>query len=145
MIPVLKLKLDNGARFELPANSISIVEERSADEKGCRIAYDIGGGGADESLSDAYGYVKKQVIDAAGIQNPIEVVAVNEQGETHLVTLSRDRIVGRREVLESPIGASTILTIASGQASFKLQVADTMDEMDGTTSPAAKRTRRAKA
>ncbi|ATP20409.1 hypothetical protein [Sphingobium yanoikuyae] len=145
MLSSLKLKLQNGARFDLPAAAINIVEERTGGEKGCCIGYDIGEGAADEALDDAYGFVKKQVIDAGGIQNPIEVTAVNQEGETHLVTLSRDRIVARREVLESPIGASTILTIASGQASFKLQVADTMDEMDGTTSPAAKRTRRAKA
>jgi hypothetical protein len=140
MIPTLKLKLQNGARFELPAASINIVEERD-EGKGSVIGYDIGSGAADEALTDQYGFVKKQVIDAGGIQNPIELTVVGVDGQTHRVTLSRDRVVARLEVLDSPTGVNAILSIASGNASFKLNVADTLDQMDGLESRAPKRAR----
>jgi hypothetical protein len=133
---MLKLKLDTGARFELPAAAINIVEERSDGKSGCDIGYDIGEGAADAALSDQYGYVKKQAIDGNGIANPIEMTAVATDGVTHLVTLSRDRILARLEVLDSAIGVNATLTIASGHASFKLHVADTRAQMDGIESRA---------
>ena len=139
MIPKLKLKLQNGARFELPAAAINIVEEQPGEAKGCCIGYDIGAGAADQQLSDQYGYVKKQVLDAGGIENPIELTVVGQDGGTRLVTLSRNRILARMEVLDSEIGVNATLTVAAGSSSFPLNVADTLDEMDGVSSPAAKR------
>ncbi|WHO37887.1 hypothetical protein PMI04_015100 [Sphingobium sp. AP49] len=136
MIPKLKLTLLNGARFELPAAAITIVEERSGEEKGCAIAYDIDGDRGAETLGDQYGYVKKQAIDAGGIQNPIELTALNNEGVSRLVTISRDRILARKEVLDSPIGVKSILSIANGQNSFRMTVADTLDQIDGIESPA---------
>jgi len=66
---------------------------------------------------------------------------VGVDGQTHRVTLSRDRVVARLEVLDSPTGVNAILSIASGNASFKLNVADTLDQMDGLESRAPKRAR----
>ncbi len=137
MIPTLKLKLQNGARFELPAAAINIVEE-NAEGEGSVIGYDLGAGAAHEMLNDNYGFVKKQVLDAGGITNPIELTSVAGDGKTCRVTLSRERIVARLEVLDSAVGINAILSIASGNASFKLNVADTLDQMDGVESRASK-------
>lgn len=143
MIPTIKLTLANGARFELPANAIDIVEERPGEEKGCAIGYNLGAGVSNQQLNDQYGFVKKQAIDAGGIANPIELTAVGADGETRLVTLSRSRIVARMEILDGANGINATLTIAAGAGSFPMHVADTLDQMDGIESPAAKR--RAKA
>ncbi|HCW59501.1 hypothetical protein [uncultured Sphingobium sp.] len=140
MTPTLKLKLQNGARFELPASAIKIVEE-SAEGKGSIIGYDLGAGAAHEVLNDNYGFVKKQVLDAGGITNPIEMTSVSGDGKTCRVTLSRERIVARLEVLNSPVGVHATLTIASGNSSFELNVADTLDQMDGIESRAPKSSR----
>lgn len=143
-ITMLRLKLESGARFELPAAAISLVEQM-AEGGGCAVVFDLGDGVEDARLSDEYGYVKKQVLAARALGNPLEVTIVNDQGRKGKVLLSRDRIIARREVLDGQAGVNTLLTIQQGVGAFKLQVTDTFDQMDGVESqprPAAKRPRR---
>ncbi|MGE4321763.1 MAG: hypothetical protein AB7E60_01885 [Sphingobium sp.] len=139
---MLKLKLATGERFEIAASAINIVEEAPGDQKGCIIAYDIGEGVTDAALSDQYGFVRKAVLDVRGIVNPIEVTRVDQEGGTNLVTFSRDRIIARLEVRDSPTGVNVRLHVASGEGSFRIDVADTLDQLDGVESPAVRKSKR---
>ncbi len=127
---MITLKTKEGGRFELPQSAIRIVEEQP---EGTIIVYDMGEGQlSHEALLDQYGYVKKQVLDASGIDNPFETRVVdNTEDGAHRITFNRAAIIGRKELHEDPNGAKTVLFVNFGAGVTRIFSADTMNEMDG--------------
>lgn len=121
-------------RLEIPPGCIVAVMKPSDGGNPCAIIYDIGVGMQIDQLSDQYGYVKKLAVDAQAMVNPIEVRTV-EPGEDGpcegRVFFARDRIVGRREVKDSEDGVNARIFVDLLGRTSALNVADTLDEMDG--------------
>ena len=119
---MLHLKTAAGERLEIPAASIMAVMKPCDGVNPAAIIYDVGAGPQADQLADQYGFVKKAVIDSQGMVNPLEVriieqVTIGAGGDAVTgfhegrMFLSRDRIVGRREMLNDPHGAKARLFI----------------------------------
>lgn len=139
---MLHLKTAAGERLEIPAGCIIAVMRPCDGINPSAIIYDMGAGPAIDQLSDQYGRVKKTVLDAAGIINPIEVKiieAVNGgEGEEAVTVLhqgrmifARSRIEGRREVIGDSNGIRAGLFVNLTGQTIRINVADTLDELDG--------------
>ncbi|WP_134094061.1 hypothetical protein [Novosphingobium sp. PhB55] len=136
------MKTAAGERLEIPAGCIIAVMRPCDGINPSAIIYDMGAGPAIDQLSDQYGCVKKTVLDAAGIINPIEVKIVEavtlgegEEAATALqqgrMIFARSRIEGRREVIGDPNGIRAGLFVNLTGQTMRINVADTLDELDG--------------
>lgn len=139
---MLHLKTAAGERLEIPAGCIIAVMRPCDDINPSAIMYDMGAGAIMEQLSDQYGFVKKSVLDAAAMINPIEVkivekVTVGEGPEAATAMrqgraiFARSRIVGRREILSDPSGIRACLFVNLQGSPLQINIADTLDELDG--------------
>lgn len=145
---MLRLKTAAGERLEIPDTCITAVMKPCDRANPCAVIYDTGAGAQVDQLADQYGFVKKAVIDAMAMVNPVEVrivepVSVGEVQGFHegRIFLSRLRIVGRREVNGDPNGIRARLFVdlfnQEGKATT-LNIADTLDEMDGVEAAPSK-------
>lgn len=139
---MLHLKTAAGERLEIPAGCIIAVMRPCDGINPSAIMYDMGAGAIMEQLSDQYGFVKKSVLDAAAMINPIEVkimekVVVGEGPEAATAMqqgraiFARSRIVGRREILSDPSGIQACLFVNLQGSPMQINIADTLDELDG--------------
>lgn len=141
---MLQLKTAAGERLEIPAACIMAVMKPCDGVNPCAIIYDFGAGAQVDQLADQYGFVRKAVIDAMAMINAVEIRIVEpvsldgvEGWREGRMFLSRQRILGRREVRDDPNGVrarlyADLFNIA-GKATT-LNIADTLDEMDGVES-----------
>ncbi|PZQ56280.1 MAG: hypothetical protein DI555_06610 [Novosphingobium pentaromativorans] len=139
---MLLLNTAAGERLEIPAGCVIVVMRPCNGINPSAIMYDMGEGAIVDQLSNPYGVVKKTVLDAGGIINPIEVKllepVLGDTGDEASTTLAqgrmifaRSRIVGRREVLEDPNGVRSRLFVDLAGNPIRINVADTLDELDG--------------
>jgi len=139
---MLHLKTDNNERLEIPESAIIAITLPSSGDAPSGIIYDMGSGPQSDHLSDQYGYLKKLVVDAAAIVNPVEVRVIEKhqvgEGEEAIIAhregklfFSRLRINGRREKKGDPNGANAILFVDLLGKPMAIEVADTLDELDG--------------
>lgn len=149
---MLHLKTANKERLEIPESAIIAVMKPSDGVNPSGLIYDMGSGPQIEQLADQYGYLKKMAIDSEAIVNPMEVRIIEQHkvgdGEEAIVAyqegrmfFSRLRIVGRKEKIGDPNGVNAVLYVDLLGKAMALQVADTLDEMDGVepeTKPARK-------
>lgn len=128
---MLHLTTAASERLGLPAYAIIAVMKPVAGNP-CAIIFDMGAGDGPQvdQLSDQYGFVKKLVVDAQALVNPIEVREVTPEGQARLF-FARERIVGRREVKPCVGGINATLFVNLLGKVTALQVADTLDELDG--------------
>lgn len=145
---MLHLKTARGERLEILASAILAVMKPTDGINPSSIVYDMGAGPQFDQLADAYGFVKKSVIDSHAMVNPVEVrilepVQIGEDGAAATAMregrmfFPRAAIVGRREVNGDPGGIRARLYLnLLGQATA-IHVADTLDELDGEDAPAA--------
>lgn len=144
---MLHLKTAAGERLEIPAAFIIAVMKPCDGANPAAIIFDMGAGPQVDQLSDQYGFVKKAVIDSQGIINPVEVriieqVAIGTGADAVTgfhegrMFIARDRIVGRREVLDDPNGIRARLFLSLFDRPSAISVADTLDEIDGVESVA---------
>jgi hypothetical protein len=152
---MLHLKTAAGERLEIPAVCIMAVMKPCNGINPAAIIYDVGTGPQADQLADQYGYVKKAVIDSQGMVNPLEVRIIEQVTigtDADAVTgfhegrmfIARDRIVGRREVLDDPHGVKARLFIRLFDRPNTINVADTLDEIDGIEPPTKPANRTAK-
>lgn len=145
---MLHLKTAAGERLEIPAGCIIAVMRPCDGINPSAIIHDMGAGPTIDQLSDQYGRVKKTVLDAGGIINPIEVKIVEavSVGEGEEVTtalqqgrmiFARSRIEGRREVLTDPNGIRAGLFVNLTGRTIRINVADTLDELEGVEADGA--------
>ena len=151
---MLHLKTANNERLEIPAYAIIAVMKPSDGTHPSAIIFDMGAGAQVDQLVDQYGHVKKLAIDSQAMVNPIEVrviepVGVGEGsdvvsaiGEGRMF-FSRDRIAGRREVHGDPDGINATIFVNLLGKPMAINVADTLDEMDGVEPETRARGRRA--
>ncbi|WP_103728934.1 hypothetical protein [Novosphingobium sp. HII-3] len=139
---MLHLKTAAGERLEIPAACIIAVMKPCDGVNPCAIIADVGMGPQVDQLSDQYGFVKKAVADSAAIVNPIELRLVEpvqpaEGGDAAPVMaegrmfLARSQITSRREVLGDANGIRARLTVQLLGRPMAINVADTLDELDG--------------
>lgn len=138
---MLHLKTAAGERLEIPAGCIIAVMKPCDGLNPAGIMYDMGAGLAIDQLSDTYGFVKKSTLDAGGMINPIEVkvieAVVGEGGDAASafregrMIFARSRIEGRRELVGDPNGIRAALFVKFTGQTVRINVADTLDEMDG--------------
>jgi hypothetical protein len=143
---MLHLTTGRAERLEIPAYAILAVIKPCDDTMPCAIVFDMGFGMQFEQLSDQYGFVKKAVIDSMAMVNPIEArilepVQVGEGDATVTgmqegkVFLARERIIGRREIGGDPNGIKAKLFVDLVGKRMLFNIADTLDELDGTEAP----------
>lgn len=149
---MLHLKTANNERLEIPESAIIAVMKPSDGVNPSGLIYDMGSGPQIEQLADQYGHIKKMAIDSAAIVNPMEVRIIEQhqvgEGDEAVIAhqegrmfFSRLRITGRREKNGDPNGVNAVLYVDLLGKPMALQVADTLDEMDGVepeTKPARK-------
>lgn len=149
---MLHLKTDKGERLELPASAVIAVMKPSTGENPCSLLFDMGGGPTTEKLGDQFGYVRKLVADSQLLVNAIELTIIEpsqaadaKPGDTAegVIYFSRDRIMGRREVIEDSKPAGAILYVNLFGHAQPIRVANTLDEMDGVEPPKAPKRARA--
>lgn len=152
---MLHLKTANNERLEIPETAIIAVMQPSDGVNPSGLIYDMGSGPQIEQLADQYGHIKKMAIDSAAIVNPMEVRIIEQhkvgEGEEAIIAhqegrmfFSRLRITGRREKIGDANGVNAIVYVDLLGKPMALQVADTLDEMDGVE-PVTKPARKAKA
>jgi len=152
---MLHLKTANNERLEIPPSAIIAVMKPSDGVNPGALIYDIGAGPQIEQLADQYGYLKKMAIDAAAIINPVELRIIERhqvgEGAESLLAhqegrlfISRMAITGRREKRDDPNGINAIVYANLLGKPMAINVADTLDEMDGVEPP-ARPARKAKA
>lgn len=145
---MLHLKTAAGERLEIPAGCIIAVIKPCDGESPCAVVYDMGFGQQLDQLSDQYGFVKKNVIDSMAIVNAIEVrhiegaiIAKADNGSPIFgapykegrMFFSRSLISGRREVKGDAIpGCKSRLFVNLLGGVMPINIADTLDELDGT-------------
>lgn len=130
---MLHLKTERGERLELPATAVIAVMKASDGSSPSTLVYDLGYGPQIDRLSDQYGFVRKLVLDAQALVNPIEIRVLEADRQEGRMTFSRERIIARREVHEHPEGANTILVVDLTGNPVRINVMETLDELDGTT------------
>lgn len=135
---MLHLKTASGERLEIPATCINAVMQPCDGVNPCAIIFDFGANKQIEQLSDQYGFVKKAVIDSMAMINPVEVRVLEQVGEKLAegrMFLSRDRILGRREVKHDASGIHARLFVDLLAKPISINIADTLDELDGVQAP----------
>ena len=141
---MLKLNLAAGGRLELPAFALFAVMKPSDGANPAAVIHDLGAGLQVDQLSDQYGFVRKLALDGAAFENPIEIEIVEkiagEDGATVAargkVTMSRNSIIGRRDIAAGADGERAQLFVQFGQNRVTLLVSESLDEMDGVESQA---------
>lgn len=139
---MLHLKTAAGERLEIPAVCIIAVMKPCNGVNPAAIIFDMGAGPQVDQLADQYGFVKKAVIDSQGIINPVEVRIIEQlrigEGDDAVtgfhegrMFVARDRIAGRREVLDDLNGIRARLLLNLFDRPTQISVADTLDEIDG--------------
>ncbi|KMS59968.1 hypothetical protein V474_07650 [Novosphingobium barchaimii LL02] len=127
--------------MEIPAACIIAVMKPCDGANPCSIIFDAGAGPLVDQLSDQYGFVKKAAVDGMAMVNAIELRIVEPvppaDGEAAPVMAegklfcARSRITGRREVIDDPAGIRAKLFVDLFGKPMTINVADTLDEMDG--------------
>ncbi|PZR83592.1 MAG: hypothetical protein DI537_34670 [Stutzerimonas stutzeri] len=139
---MLHLKTARGERLEILATAILAVMKPTDGVNPASIVYDMGAGPQFDQLANAYGFVKKSLLDSHAMVNPIEVrilepvqIGDGDEAATALregrMFFPRAAIIGRREVTGDPGGIRARLYINLLGKASAIHVADTLDELDG--------------
>ncbi len=123
--------LKDGGAFDLPPESILLLEESEDGKKGCTIVYSlIPGQNTVDELKDAYGFVKKLWSDAVhGMIEISEVTIAKEKGGKKM-SYHTTMVVARRELTDGTNGAKTRLTLNVNGAVIGVDVLDSRDSLN---------------
>lgn len=125
---MITVNLKDGGKFDLPPESILMLEEDQQAKKGCTIVYSLEQGkNTAEELTDAYGFVKKLWLDQVPGANVVEVTIAAETN--HKLTVPVNTIIARRELTEAENGAKTRLTLNVNGAIITVPVIDSRDSL----------------
>jgi hypothetical protein len=128
-------------RLEIPPACVTAVMRPSGGTAPGALVFDLGFGPQVEQLDNDYGWVKRIIIDCGVMANPVELRILEPAAEGNglaegLMFVSRQRIVGRREVLDDPAGVRARLFVDLIGKTTPVSIADTLDDLDGIAAPA---------
>lgn len=126
---MITVTLEDGGKFDLPAQAILLLEESETGKKGCTIVFTLQEGqNSVEKLKDAYGFVKKKWNEGV-LGLPLQEVTVVAPEGNHKLTFPEHSVVARRELTNDETGAKTRLTLNVNGRPITVNVADSRDSL----------------